>query len=400
MGLALPAAAPAPQFLALVADEVTREAARQAAAQLGWPTAAVRAGGLQAAIRTLAQGASPAVLLVDVTGVDDVVVAFDALADVCEPGVRVVAIGAENDVGLYRRLVALGVADYLAKPVSADALAAALQPSSPARPARAGAGPGLRSVAVVGARGGAGATSVAAALGWALSQTHGRRTVLLDLDLQCGALALSLDIEPGRGLSEILAAPDRIDALLVGSAAAHAGDRLRVLAAEEPLDADVPVDAGGLEALVGALRDTSDALVMDVPHRLDRLGRAAIAAADVTVVVTDLSLPGLRDSRRLVALARSLRPNGEIVLVANRVGGVAGEAPRTEFEKALGEALEFVVPADPKTAAAAAEQGKTMIEVAAEGPAGKALQSLAERLSGARPVAAEPASWLQRLLRR
>jgi pilus assembly protein CpaE len=404
--MALPRIAPpsahAPEFLALVRDDITRENLRQVAAQLGWSKVMVRTGGVAEAEALLAAGPAPAVLLVDVSGSVDPATALDGLADVCPPETRVVAIGDLNDVALYRRLMELGVADYLVKPVPAPLLCAALQQAqrtdlpAPARKIPA------RTLALLGARGGVGVTSLAASIGWGLANDQGLRTVLLDLDLQQGAMALGLDIEPGRGLRELLSAPERIDSLLIGSASAQQGERLRVLAAEEPLDQPIDLGPQGLDALLGALAETADAVVIDLPRRLDALGRGALAAADAVAIVTDLSLPGLRDTQRLLKLIAALRPDGETLVIANRIGVVPGEVPQAEFERGIGRSIDFVVPADVKAATAAAEQGSTLLAVAKPGPAAVELRRLVSRVAGgaAPQDPAAPTSLLKRLLGR
>lgn len=394
-----------PPFLAVIDDAVTREAVRDLAVRFGWGKAAVHDGGVGAARQLLQDAPAPAVLLVDISDADDVMAAMNSLAEVCEPHTRVVAIGRTNDIALYRQLMRMGVSDYLVKPVAAEALADALHRAErPAEAERVSVKP-ARVVALVGARGGVGATSVALSVAWALAHEQQQRTVLLDLDMQFGAAALALDLEPGRGLREILTNPDRIDSLLIGSAMIHQSERLRILGAEESLEDDIEVGAKGLQALLGALAESCDVVVVDVPRRADRLTREVLARADVVALVTDLSLPAMRDTQRLLALLKTLRPQGGVVLVANKVGGVAGEVPQVEFEKAIGAKLDILTPHDAKAAVAAAEQAKPLLAAARTAPAADELRRLAARLVDAASAAAlapEPdkGSWLQRLLKR
>jgi pilus assembly protein CpaE len=393
-------ASPAP-LLALAQDEPTRACVREAAARLGWPADGVRPGGVADAAAQLADAPAPDLLLVDVSGAADAVAAMDALADVCSPQTRVVAIGAVNDVTLYRRLIHMGVSDYLVKPTTAELVADAIQRAlqvEPAAPAP-GAATATKVVALVGARGGVGTTSLATSLSWALAEEQRLRTVLVDLDLQFGSVALTLDIEPGRGLREILSSPERIDSLLIGSASRQHGERLRVLGAEEPLEADIELGGEGLLALLDCLREGADVIVIDTPRRLDGLGRAALAHADVVGVVTDLTLPGLRDTQRLLKVLGGMRTGGEVLVAANRVGGAPGEVPQAEFERGIGVKLDVLAPVDPKAAAAAAEQGKSLLAAAPTGLAAPELRRLARRISG-EAAPPPPTSWLSRILGR
>ncbi len=377
-------AATAPDLLAVAVDPVTCEVLRQGLGQLGCAPSRVSEGGLAAAIALLRATPSPAVLVVDISDCADPLRDLDQLAEVCEPQTRVLAIGAANDVRLYRELRRLGVADYLPKPLAADqlrtaveALLAADPPPSAATPAVAGGA----TVAVIGARSGCGATSLAVSLAWGLANDQQQRTVLLDLDLQAGTTALSLDAEPGRGLRELLANPERLDKLLIGSAAVQQGERLRLLAAEEPLDADLRLGGEGLDALVGVLRADGDSLVIDLPRRFDALCRSALRAADTVIVVTDLSLAGLRDTQRLLPLVTACA-GGAVLLAGGRVGATPGELSASDFQRHLQRRLDVELPFDAKAARAAAEQARPLLSAVRGGPLADALQRLLATVAG------------------
>src|ERR1700730_8568460 len=137
-------------------------------------------GGIGKAIEYLGQHRSPHILIVDVSGIDLPVSRLNELAEVCEPGVAVVAIGNRNEIGLYRDLLHAGVADYVVKPLNTQLLAKAL--------ASGGAHTGEASpihkklgtmVAFVGTRGGVGATTLAVNIAWYLAHQRSRRVALV-----------------------------------------------------------------------------------------------------------------------------------------------------------------------------------------------------------------------------
>src|SRR6185437_10684528 len=189
-----------------------------------------------------------------------------------------------NDLNLYRDLIELGLADYLTKPITVEMLERALRRS------KRGAGgedtKPAQIVALMGARGGVGTTTIAAGLAWCLAHQHRRQVALADLDLHFGNLALSLDLVPGPGLREALEYPARMDARLLGSAMLHESPQLSVLAAEEPL-VDLPeVTPGAADALVNVLLSDHDIVIFDLPRRLDELVRRTIAVATTVGIVT------------------------------------------------------------------------------------------------------------------
>jgi pilus assembly protein CpaE len=149
--------------LAYVQDADTEAALKRVAVHLALPGFEVRRGNITTATADLRQQRSPALLFVDVAGIDRVLDAVQALSEVSEPQLQVVVIGETNDVGLFRGLLRLGVSDYLFKPVTSELLeqmvirltGGTLDGSDP----RLG-----KLVAVTGARGGVGASTIAANL--------------------------------------------------------------------------------------------------------------------------------------------------------------------------------------------------------------------------------------------
>jgi pilus assembly protein CpaE len=370
------------RFVACVADDVTREAVNRAVAQLGWSNAKVRPGGLETARGSIDITVPPGLVLVDLSNASDPVEGMHELAQLCGPQTRFLAIGSINDVSLYRQLIALGVADYLVKPVSSEllceAFVSAVRSQSSPSAART-----TRLFAFMGARGGVGTTTLAISTAWLLAHEFKQRTALVDLDLHFGNLALSLDLEPGRGLREALENPERTDSMLLASAMVVQGEKLPILATEEPLEEQLAFDGSAVAPLLSALSQDYDCLVVDLPRTLDAMARQVIALADAVVVVTDLSLSALRDTVRIADLAKVLESRTKPLLVANQVGAEhRGEIGRAEFERGIGGALDHAVPFDVKAVMAAAHGGKAIPEAAAGSKAAIELRRLAARLAG------------------
>jgi pilus assembly protein CpaE len=218
-----------------------------------------------------------------------------------------------------------------------------------------------RCIAVVGARGGVGASTVAGNLAWLVASERDRQTGLLDLDLQYGCQALALDLQPAGGLREALEDPERVDDSMIDNLGVKAGERLTVFAAEEAVD-DVPVmPRTAATQLLAKLRETRDVLVADLPRHL--LGQQPDLLDQVTdlVIVTDLSLAGLRDCNRLVRLAKQQGGKMRVRVVANRVGKQApGHVGVQEFAKELETELAGQLSFDPENIAKAAMAGRTL----------------------------------------
>ena len=383
---------------AFVRDEATRDAL-SAALGLDWPTATVMMGGLADAIEHLVRDPSPRFLIVDISGLPEPLAALDRLADVCAPGTTLVLIGDINDVTLYRALRSAGVADYLVKPLSADMLRTSLSQArrrDVALDVQKPAGANGKILVVVGTRGGVGVTTAATTLAWLFAHEQAKRTMLVDLDLHCGAAALALDAESSHGLCEALETPARIDGLFVSSAASPLGENLYLLSSEEPFDQVTAVRPGAVERLMSELRRDFARIVIDLPRTEPELVRQTLAEANHLVIVTDMSLVGLRETGRLLAFAKSAAPAVKPMVVASRVGGARkGTVPTAEFEKSMGQPFTTVIPEDDRAVPLALNAGKALPVVAKGSKATAALRALAMRMGDA---AAPKPNLMSRLL--
>jgi pilus assembly protein CpaE len=342
-------------------------------------------------------------LVVDLTGTAAPLGAVNALADVCTPDTRVVAVGTVNDVALYRGLRALGVIDYLVKPLDQALLAQAFDLALGAGPAPAlTPQTGSLSVAFMGARGGAGTTSLAIAAAQRLAATPGRRVVLYDHDLQAGTVALDLDGKAGEGLATMLEAPDRVDRTLVETALEPHPLGFSLLAAEEPADRLLAVKPEAAMALLSTLEAFADATLIDLPRRLDRSGRAILRIVDRVVIVAPRTLAGLRDSRRLAAAVTGLRAGQRPIIVANRVGGPGPDLGAGLFEEGLGQPVALAIPEDSRAAARAASRSTALGAGETDTPLARALDRLVRLIDPASPPPPprRMAGWLRNWLPR
>lgn len=386
------------ELIAFVGDDETRQTI-QSITERHWPRAVLVNGGVATAARHTGEISSAKLLVLDITDSDDPISQVRAIGEHCSRETHVIAIGAVNDVNLYRELIALGVTDYLVKPLSGDAFHKALVSATteveeaPPQAAKSELG---RLTLVVGARGGVGATTVAVNIASLMARDYRRRTVILDLDLKFGTTALTLDLDPGRGLSEALANPARVDGLFIASAVVPQDDRLFVLAAEEALDGAGAVSGAALTLLLNELRQNFDCVVADLPRWMAVSESAMLTGATDIVVVSDLSLPGMRDTLRLNTHLKNMSGLAPRMIV-NRVAKAGkGALSAADFAKGIEAPVAAILPEDPKVGLAAAS-GKPYVEMAGKSKLVQALRPVAEIVSGTSKIVKDPPFW-QKLL--
>lgn len=373
-------------FMAFLCDESTLDVTRAVCSEMGWPEEKANKGGLRNAIQSLSVAASPQILLVDLSESGDPINDINSLAEVCEPGTVVIAMGQVNDVRLYRDLIISGLQDYLLKPINPvmlrDAINNAQTSLNNARQEENGSDRPHVSTAIVGTRGGSGASTLATSLAWVLSEQMSLSTGLLDLDVHFGTGALTLDLEPGRGLVDAIDNPSRIDGLFIERALIKANDNLSILSAEASMSAPVMSDGSAFFQLQEEFRSAFDNSIIDAPRNM--LIDYPHLAHDLNVVIlnTELTLAAARDAIRILAWLGSNAMQAKIIVVANKVNASYNEITRKEFESSIDRAIDFIIPSDPKAATQAAKLGQTLIAASPNSKASNIIVKIAETILG------------------
>jgi pilus assembly protein CpaE len=280
-------------------------------------------GGIAKAIDYLNEQRSPHLLFVDISGVELPLSKVQMLADVCEPGTTVIAIGEHNDVALYRDLQAAGVSDYLVKPLTRELVTKALAPKTNGSGEMGRAASALKlgkMVSFIGARGGVGATTVGANFAWHLANRQSRRVALVDLDLQHGDCNLLFSAETTPGLRDALANPLRLDPLLLERIMTQRGERLFVLGGEEPIQDHVQFTPAAVDTLFSVLRSQFHYVIVDVPRIPIPAYRRAFEIADRRVIVVDQTMRSMRDAVRLKKAFGDTPGAEQAIFVLNREG--------------------------------------------------------------------------------
>ena len=375
-------------FASFVCDESSLDVLRSVAVDMGWQPERCAKGGLRNAIQSLSVSASPNILLVDLSESGDPINDINALAEVCEPGTVVIAVGQVNDVRLYRDLLGSGIHDYLLKPLSPNVLRDTLVQAQAIFTAPRGGAHDSHvakrhtSVAVVGTRGGAGASTLATSLAWMFSADKSMSTALFDLDIHFGTGALALDLEPGRGLTDAIDNPSRIDGLFIERAMIRANDNLAILSAEAPISAPLMTDGAAFIQLQEEFRQAFEMTVIDLPRNMLINFPHLINDINVVVVATELTLAGARDAIRVLSWLKSNAAQARTIVVANKIHPGISEISKSDFEASIERKINYFVPFDAKAAANAAKLGQTFIAANRSTKAAVAIREIGEAVIG------------------
>lgn len=389
------------QFMAFTSAS-SGDASRDAAATLGFTKTLIQTGTVREATEYLRAHASPEILLIEVANAEDAPLQLDALAEVVNPHTKVLVCGPLDSYRFYHWLMDLGIHEYLLQPFTAVQLKQAIvKGATKKQEAGVGNTPQVKKlIAVIGARGGVGTTTIASNLGAMFAREQHLATAIIDLDAYFGSVALAFDLEAGRGLRDALEKPDRVDSLFLERVMVKPFAPLSILSAEEPLGEVMVPQGNAGDMLFAAVREKFSMVVVDVPRQMNALSRYVLANADGVILVADPQLIALRDSLRIKDYLVDTLKRPAPHLLLNRVGMVAKhELSLKEFAKHYGSAPALHVPYLPDAIAASAE-GALLIDTPKTLAALAPLQALASTLSGVEATQDAPeVSGLARLLK-
>ena len=377
--------APAPRVsVQAFCETVETAAAVQAAGEdrrLGKAHVKIQMGGVAAAVEAYRSSPTPNVIVLESENhSDEILHGLDKLAEVCDSGTRVIVVGRVNDVTLYRDLTRRGVSEYLIGPVGTIDIVRAICGlfSSP------DAKPVGRIIAVVGAKGGVGASTVAHNVGWAIARDLLLDSVVTDLDLAFGTAGLDYNQDPPQGIADAVFSPDRIDGGFVDRLLSKCTDHLSLLAAPATLERVYDFGGDAFDAILDTLRNSVPCIILDVPHQWTGWTRRLLVGADDILIVAAPDLANLRNAKNMVDVLRVARPNDRHPYYCLNQVGVPKrpEITPADFAKALEDQPLAAIPFEPQLFGTAANNGQMIAEVSSNHKSAEMLRQLAQVLIG------------------
>lgn len=338
-------------LLAFVNDKATFEVVTALALSRYGLSVDAHQANIKGAISYLKLNRSPRILLVDITGSDFPITDMKSLADVCEPGVQVIAIGDRNDVGVFRDLVDMGVKDYIAKPLNVGLLMRSIETlvgnTTQAKKSESGFSHAGKLISFIGARGGVGSSMLAANTAWALAHGYYKRVCMIDLDFQHGILSQVFNMDSPSAFRELLQSPERVDEAILTRSVVKVSEYLSTLSSPVPVDMDFPFPAQGMESLTPLLLSHYHYTMIDIPRYNHKNHYPILSKSNVVVLSFDFTLLSVRD---VVSLLRILKESQDtrVLLVCNKLGEFKkGELEKKMFENSIQREVDLIIPFDP-----------------------------------------------------
>jgi pilus assembly protein CpaE len=295
------------------------------------------------------------------------------------PQVAVFVLASSQEGSLILQAMRMGAKEFLNSPLKLDDFMAALDRlhSSSGKKDKTR---GSRVISVCGASGGIGCTSLAINLGCILSQNKANSVAIIDLDLALGDSDVWLDIIPDYTIQDVAENITRLDySLLKRSLSQHASGAF-LLPRPIHMEEHAPINAEQLQRVIALLRATFSHLIIDLSKAFSPLDLGAIQVSDVTLLVTQLDLPCLRNVVRLLQFLDERELSQNLKVVVNRVGLGDSQISLSKALETIGREVYWQLPNEYATMIESRNNGVPLIMQAPRSKLTKSIEALAAQL--------------------
>ena len=312
-------------------------------------------------------------------GDDDKQLAYLEKQSAQKPRPALFGVLKEHSPGLMKRVIRAGADELLFMPLEPGDLTRALLKVSETR-VRAIRHDGGKVISLASIVGGVGVSTMAANLAFALRYHLDKRVALIDLDLQGGALAVLLNLEPDLSIMPLCRLDKKLDSIQLEAVLTKHPSGAYLLAAPKRIEEGEMVSDATVGAVIDSMRDMFDFVVVDCGHHLDENSVAAWERSNHLLYVLNQSVASVRAAWRFVDLFERLSLAVEPHYALNRFDPAHAISPK-QLESSLGQPMYVTIPRDDKSVSLAELSGKDLWQVAAAAPLAKCYEALACRLA-------------------
>lgn len=321
----------------------------------------MQAGGIVAAREFYQNIPTPNLILIESRlAQTELLAALDDLASVCDSGTKVCIMGHENDIMLYRSLVAKGVSDYLVLPTSPLRLIESIfniyhDPSSE---------PLGKRYAFFGAKGGVGSSTLAHNIAYSIGYNIQDSVTVVDMDFAFGTLGLNFNQDPTQDLAELLKTPDRIDEATIDKMMLKHGGHLNLLPNITSIEKAADISVGAVGNLLQCLSQSVANSIIDLPHVWNDWVKATLVQADQIVITATPDLASLRNTKNIIDFLKVSRvQDKDPIVIMNQVGMIKKPEIKTkDFSDTIGVPIVVEIAYDPRLFGTAANNGQMIQE--------------------------------------
>ena len=341
----------------------------------------VHDGGIDTGIISLSENDTPNLLIVEANETGPLLIEkLESLAEVFDANSKLLLIGYENDIRLYRRLMDMGISEYLCETVTSEQLENSINQLF-IDPESVELG---QVIACIGARGGTGSSTIAANIADALGKQYSETAILIDLDLCFGTAALSFNLDQRQSISDALAQPDRLDDVLMERFMLKYNEHLSIIPSPNALVENSDISIEAFERLLNLARQMAAFIILDLPHNWSSWQNEILLDANEVIITAYPDLANLRDAKSILDILREMRGvNSQTRLILNKVGlAKEFELSAKDFEASIKTFPTTKIPFEAMVHMSAMNSGQSLLENNGRSKSAKLIRALATEVSG------------------
>lgn len=300
----------------------------------------------------------------------------------------VLGVSSNHEASFIIGAMRAGCAQFVCWPVDTDDLRNALQRI---RPARLRSPVTSKRICVVGSSGGAGATTVACNVAMELAQLTGRRTALVDMNLEFGDVCCAFDCTPKYSIADVCATGMQVDLDSLNSSLHELPCNVSILARPELVEDAREVAPENVDMMFRLLADTMPYVVVDLPRAYSFLSAAALGRSDSVLIITQLGVPHIRNASRIYqSLVQMGADEERIQIVLNRYNADFERLTTKDVEQHFRRPVFAVIPNDYRFVSASLDLGHPIGADSPDSRARAAIHEMAKKLAPEHAQSGDP----------
>ncbi|NMA96835.1 MAG: AAA family ATPase [Phyllobacteriaceae bacterium] len=343
-------------------------------------------GGIEGAVETYKANPTPNLIIVE-TGLppEEIPGSLERLAEVCDASTRVIVLGHVNDVLLYRELIRSGISEYIVLPAKSQDIVTAITELY----ASDGAAPIGRTIGFVSAKGGAGGSTVAHNVAWAIATSLRQDCLIVDMDFPFGTAGLNFNQDPPHGIADAVLANQKVDQTMLDRLMSKAANHINLLTAPATLDRTWDFEERDFEQVIEICQKSVPVIVLDIPHAWNAWTRQTLASVDEIVIVAEPDLANLRNAKNLVDAIKAMRPteNATSLVINKQALPRRPEISASEFASSVECNLIGQLGFDAQLFGTAANNGQMIAEVSSNAKVNEVFRAIGMHVTGRQATA-------------
>ncbi len=350
-------------LVSFVIDENSKLVIDEAVKELNLPYTESYIGGIIQARDYLKTINTPKIILIDISESELPLTDLTTITEVCAPDVRIIVIGSQNSVSIFRELLRFGCYDYLHKTLTVDVVKKSINNTNTGTDqydvsdARTG-----KFITFLGTNGGVGTTTLATNCAWLLANKYFKKTLIVDTDFQFGDANMFLDLQTETSYLDYLESPEKVDDYFIETTLQSYSQKLSYLGGLTDILRRSENDSISFSVVLDVIKRQFNYIICDTPKHFDDLTKIVLHKTNCFVLVVEFSMPSAQHASRIIELIKQEARDSKIIVVANNVGKYDyGSISRSDFEKIININIKHMIPFDSSSYLAAVNVGRPVV---------------------------------------